>query len=273
MSTFESTTPDLGTPSNEGVAPDTGVVAPDAGVDLPPGAAELLEPAAPEGAAPPAQEPRYLDLDEFGDHLVKIKVGGEDRELPFSEVRNGLMMQQDYTHKTQELAEARRRLYQAEALVAAIEQNPAEVIAQLAEANDLDIHGGLAPVQRTPEEQQLRAMQQQTQQLRAQAAKAQLDAEIAQIQTIDPDFDVVATAQYAHDNGIPLPMAHRLMRAEAQERAATQAAETERRRQAAAAAQIAHQGGSAQAGSVVTPEKPATSVRDAYLAAVAAHRN
>lgn len=264
MSTFESTTPDLGTPSTEGVAAPV-----ETSVETPSVEAPALE----DGSVEETPQPRYLDIDEYGDHLVKLKVDGEDRELPFKSVRDGLMMQQAFTRRTQELAEEKRRLYQAEALVAAIEQNPAEVLRQLAEANDLDIHAGLAPVERTPEEQQLRAQQQQLQQYREQAAQAQLNAEIAQIRAEHGDFDVMATAVYARDNGLNLPMAHRLMRLEQQEAQAAQAAEADRRRQAAAAAQIVQQGASVQAGSVKAPDKPADTVREAYLAALAAHRN
>ncbi len=265
MSIFDTPTPDLGTPSTEGVA---------APVETPAVETPAIEVPAPEGVEAPPAEPqaRYLDLDEYGDHLVKIKVDGEERELPFSRVRDGLMMQEAFTKRTQELAEERNRLYQAEALVAALEQNPHEIIRQLAEANDLDVNG-LQPVERTPEEAAFRAQQQQLTQARAQMAQAQINSEIAEIRAKFGDFDVVATAQFARENQIPLPMAHRIMRADQQEAAAAQAAETERRRQAALAAQSAHQGGGAQAGSVTAPKAPAGSVREAYMAAKAAHSN
>ncbi|MFA6125524.1 hypothetical protein [Sphingomonas sp.] len=42
------------------------------------------------------------------DITVKVKVNGEEREVPFSELRKGYMMGADYTRKTQELAEHRR---------------------------------------------------------------------------------------------------------------------------------------------------------------------
>lgn len=266
MSIFDNpTTPDLGTTSTEGVAAPVETPA----VETPVVDSPVTSPI--EGGvveAPPT--PQYLDIDQYGDHLVKLKIDGEETELPFKSVRDGLMMQQAFTRRTQELAEEKRRLYQAEALVAMIEQNPAEVIAQLAEANDLDIHAGLRPIERTPEEAAIRSQQQQLTQMRAQTAQAQLNADIAQIRAQYGDFDVYEAAKFATDNGIPnLPMAYRLMRAEQQEREAASAAEAQRRQQAAAAAQVVHQGASVQAGSVTTPPKPVSSVRDAWLAAKA----
>lgn len=49
-------------------------------------------------------EPKYLDLNEYEDHLVRVKINGEDVELPANELPQGYMRHADYTQKTQEIA-------------------------------------------------------------------------------------------------------------------------------------------------------------------------
>jgi hypothetical protein len=49
-----------------------------------------------------------LDADQYGNHLVAVKVDGEDRMVPLSEIREAHMRQADYTQKTQALADERK---------------------------------------------------------------------------------------------------------------------------------------------------------------------
>lgn len=46
----------------------------------------------------------YFDPTEHGDKLVKLKVDGEEVEIPLKDALAGTMMRQDYTRKTQEVA-------------------------------------------------------------------------------------------------------------------------------------------------------------------------
>jgi hypothetical protein len=250
----------------------------DAGIpagDNPPAAAPPEAPAAPAAEVPAAEvpvtpAPEYLDLEAYGNHLVKVKIAGEDRELPLSEVRNGLMMQADYTRRTQELAEERRRLASAEGLTNALDGNPEATIRQLAEIYDLDLERGLAPVVRTPEEQQLRQQQQALSAQEESLQRQRLDAEIATIRAADPSVDVPAVAAYAMEQGLPtFTLAYRLYRADqaeaAQKTAAANAAAAEAARRAAL---VTHDGTATQAG-VVTPGsgKAPTSIREAWALA------
>lgn len=41
---------------------------------------------------------------------IKIKVNGEEKEVPLSELKNGYQRQADYTHKTQELSQERQQV-------------------------------------------------------------------------------------------------------------------------------------------------------------------
>jgi len=274
MSIFDSTTtPDpVGTtePVVEPVAP----VAPE--MPSVTDAAALPDPGQPAVSGPgeaPA-EPQYLDLEQYGTHLVKVKVDGEDRELPLSEVRNGLMMQQAFTQRTQQLAEERRRLAQAEALVQALEQNPAAVLKELSDVYDLDHENGFTPVERTQQELQFRAMQQQAKQLQSQMAEQRLQGEVAALkQEFGQDIDLQPAARYALDRpGMTITDAYKAIQFEQLRAQQTQSAEAARRAQAAAAASgVTHNGASGQRGVTTTPQRPAQNIREAFMAAKRAH--
>jgi len=208
-------------------------------------------------------------MDEYKDHLVRIKVGNEEKELPFSQVRDGLMMQQDYTRKTQELAEERRRLRQADTLVAALEANPADTLRQLSEAYDLDPVQGFSAVQRAPEEQAMvareRALASQEQRIQQQ----RIDAELAQIRSIDPQADVSELARIAYERQVTLPVAHQLHQFEQMQANQQAQAAAQQRQQAAAAAQIVHSGAATQRGAVSVAAKPINTIAEAWAAAKA----
>lgn len=78
-------------------------------------------------------EPSYFDLDKYGSQVVKIKVDGQEQDVPLSELRNGYMRQEAFTQKTQSLAEERQQLEAARALATAYRQNPQDTVRFLAE--------------------------------------------------------------------------------------------------------------------------------------------
>lgn len=264
MSTIDPLAPEIpDAGSTEGVA------AP-AVPEMDPMSVEVIgEPQAP----PAAPEPQYLDIDQFGDHLVKVKIDGEEKELPFKQVREGLMMQEAFTRRTQSLAEERRKLQQADALVAALERDPAATIAQLSEVYDLDPANGFGPVERTPEEIQFRQQQAQLAAQQQQITRQQIQNEIATLKSQYGDFDLDATSRYAVDNGLTLTAAYKAMEFDRfQEQQRTQRQQEEARARALAA-QTVHGGAGTQRGAVgaAAPQK-ITSVRDAWMAARAAQK-
>lgn len=265
MTFTETPTPDL-TPegsSGEGGAPPVEPSG-EAGIPSPEGEG-LPDPSGSGEGGEGAPAPAYLDPEQYGSHLVKVKVAGEDVELPFSEALQSVMMQQDYTRKTQELAEERRKLQQADALVAALEGNPVETLKQLAQIYDLDPDAGLAPVEREPHEQQLVDMQRQLQAQQEAITRQQIQNEVAAIRAEHGDFDVMATAQFAQERGLRLTDAFKLQKAEQLLQQQQQAAQQEQRRQAALAAQVTHQGTATQRGTVQPGAGgKVTSLRDAW---------
>lgn len=97
----------------------------------------LAEGLPPEGEAPsgepagqaeaegtPTEQAELLDVNEYGDRMVTVKVDGEEVTVPLSEAIQGYQRQADYTRKTQELAQERQMADQLRALQAALENNP-----------------------------------------------------------------------------------------------------------------------------------------------------
>lgn len=88
----------------------------------------------PSAEPEPIEETQAVLLDDqFDNHLVKIKVDGEEREVPLSELRNGYMRQADYTVKTQDLANQRDQLKNAIEIEEAFRKNPELATMALAE--------------------------------------------------------------------------------------------------------------------------------------------
>ena len=71
------------------------------------------------------EELPFLDIDQFRNHRVTVKVDGEDIEVPLSEAVAGFSRQADYTRKTQELAQQRAELQWATAIRGALDNDPA----------------------------------------------------------------------------------------------------------------------------------------------------
>lgn len=74
----------------------------------------------------------YFDPTDYADRYVRIKVAGEDHEVPLQEALSGYSRTADYTRKTQELAQQRQQAEYALTLQRAIEANPQETLGLLA---------------------------------------------------------------------------------------------------------------------------------------------
>lgn len=107
-----------------------------------------------EGQASEVDEPSYFDLDQYGDQLVKIKVDGEELEVPIRELPNGYMRQSAFTQKTQALAAERERLQAAETLAEAYERDPLGTVKFLAQHNGLTLAQAQAQAEAAVAEQE-----------------------------------------------------------------------------------------------------------------------
>lgn len=249
---------------------------PPASVETPPAAPVETPPASPEFSpdagvtpeAPAAPAPSYFDTEAYKDHLVKLKIGGEDVEMSMQEALASAMRGQDYTRKTQQLAEERRKLAQADAIGAMLDADPQNTIRQLAEMYDLDV-SGLVPIQRAPEEQaaverqrQLQRQEQQFQQQRVQWEIGRLVNEYGV-----PETDIPQVARYAVDRGVDLETAYKAMQFDSLKTQQSEQARMAAAQEAARRAQIVQQGGTGQGG-VTPPPAPTAkninSIRDAF---------
>jgi len=94
---------------------------------------------APAGDGQPADQPveaperTYLDLDEdTASRYVRVKVDGQDVEVPLNEALSGYSRTADYTRKTQELAAQRQQAEYALAVQQALQAQPEEALRILA---------------------------------------------------------------------------------------------------------------------------------------------
>lgn len=74
----------------------------------------------------------FLDINQFVDKHVKVKVDGEEIVVPLSEAVAGYQRNADYTRKTQALAQQKNEIQWANALKGALENDPAGTIQLLA---------------------------------------------------------------------------------------------------------------------------------------------
>lgn len=75
-----------------------------------------------------APEPNYLDVDTYGDYYARVKVDGEELEVPVAEALQGYQRQADYTRKTQELSQRAQQVQFWETVDQAMQVNPQETM-------------------------------------------------------------------------------------------------------------------------------------------------
>lgn len=77
--------------------------------------------------------PTYFDPTPYADHVVPVKVAGEEVVVPVAELIQGYQRQADYTRKTQELAQEREKLTFWQQVDQAMQVNPALTMQYLQE--------------------------------------------------------------------------------------------------------------------------------------------
>lgn len=75
----------------------------------------------------------FLDPNEVADRYVRVKIDGEEVEVPFGEALQGYSRTADYTRKTQQLAQQRQEAEFGIALQRALQANPEATIQLLAQ--------------------------------------------------------------------------------------------------------------------------------------------
>ena len=152
---------------------------------------------APETSAPSYE---YINVDEIGDRYVKVKVDGQELDVPVKEALSGYQRQADYTRKTQELAAQRESLQYAATLAEALQADPQGTLDLLSR------HFGAAPAANQvneelefmdPIERQVYELNQKVQSFEQAQAQQELEREISRLSSTYHDFnpsEVITTA-------------------------------------------------------------------------------
>ena len=164
---------------------------------------EATEPASadsPEVSSEAGTEPA-------GDYTVKID--GEERQVTLTELQDGYQRQAEYTRKTQELAEERQRLQQAEAIASALETDPSGTIAALSSAFGVtDTLPATEPnysdgVEEDPTAKRLVQLETQVAQQAQTNRQQALEREVHNLKRKYGDFDAAELFRHALTNRIP----------------------------------------------------------------------
>ncbi|MGA0396118.1 MAG: hypothetical protein ACO3O3_03065 [Ilumatobacteraceae bacterium] len=233
----------------------------------------------PQGDIAPEPEPNYLDLDAYGNHFARVKVDGEELEVPVAEALQGYQRQADYTRKTQELSERSQQVQFWESVDQAMQVDPQATM------SFLQNHYGIGQAQvaantsyeepeedwfADPSEKRIAQLEQRlqsvTQHFEQQQASQLLDQVVGNLQQkYGEDFNAREVISAALDRNISDPrmlesvykeiafdrlMAKQAAQADAE---AKREQDAERRRQAAQDAATAVSQGSGSNGAVQTP--------------------
>lgn len=244
-------------------------------------------------------EKSYLDVDDVADRYVRVKVEGEDVEVPLREALSGYSRQADYTRKTQELAQQRQQAEYALAVQRALQAQPEETLRLLSRQYGVEFEqspqppgleqpsydDGYAPSPYAdPVEARLNQQQQMIEQMMSQQAQRQADetlrAAIGGLQQryqLDESTvrEVVSTALQARMGPESFDMIYkniafdRAQSARAKAQAQRQAQEAQRGARGAVASQLIGNGSSANGagGQPPTPSDGRMSLSEAYALA------
>jgi hypothetical protein len=192
--------------------------------------------------------------------------------ITLDEARNGYLRQSDYTRKTQELAMERSRLAEAEALVAALQNDPQSTLAALQEAfgvgGDVDPYADL-----DPDQARIAALEAKVEAQERVATQAAIEAELDVLHEQFGDFDNSELFAHAIKGGFPnLKAAYAdlnfgSLQAQLEQLTAKQREEEKRIAAKRQAANTVHNGSSRSGATAPAQQEQYGSLRDAYLAA------
>lgn len=166
----------------------------------------------------PAPERQFVEVDDPDNRYVRVKVAGEDREIPFSEAVRGYSRTEDYTQKTQEAARLREEAAYGLRIQQAMQRDPELALQILAREHGIQLPGQpaqQAPVEQVPEfddplERQLyeerTARQKLEERLDQQELDRQLERSIGGLKSTfnigDDDVTEVLQIAYQHNLGV-----------------------------------------------------------------------
>jgi hypothetical protein len=146
----------------------------------------------------PEEEQELFDFTEIGDKFVKLQVDGQEVLVPIKEAFAGYQRQADYTRKTQEVSEQRKRLEYASAIQEALEKDPAHTLQLLQQQFGTNVQSEDEDLWLDPQTKQFKELEQRVARFEQDKAMDELTRTIDSLQSkYGEDFnadEVVAKA-------------------------------------------------------------------------------
>lgn len=212
----------------------------------------------------------FTESSEAVDPLFEIDGTG----ITLEEARNGYLRQSDYTRKTQELAEMRTRLAEAEAITAALQQDPVGTLQALQEAFGVGQSVEADPfAEMDPDLARIAVLEQKIAAQEQAATQAQIENELNSLHSDFGDFDDSVLFAHAIKGGFPnlraayADMNFTTLQSQLEMLKAQQQQEQQRIDAKRQAASVIHNGSSRAGATAPAQPEQYGSIRDAYLAA------
>jgi hypothetical protein len=139
----------------------------------------------------------YLETENYSNHVVRVKLDGEELQVPLSEALAGYQRQADYTRKTQELAEQRSQMQYAATIQTALERDPEATIDLLARHYNISRSQAAAVADEVddfqsldPQEQKMRELDKRVASFEEYQSQLEVEKEVQRLQQRYSDFDV-----------------------------------------------------------------------------------
>lgn len=222
----------------------------------------------------------YLDIDSVAGRRVRVKVDGEEIDVPIEEALNGYSRTADYTRKTQEIARQRQELQVAAALQQRLTKDPEGTIKALAQhfgvsmAEARQIAAEPTSPQRAwwdegeagdPRDARIAAIEAELQERRRQEAQNQLERTVSNLRAKYADFDTAEVISTALELGTEdLEYVYKALAWDKLQKKQAEAAKLQQQKRQAAVVS----GGESSAGKPAPSNDNIKSVRDAWLASL-----
>jgi hypothetical protein len=211
------------------------------------------------------------ESDEPTDYLFEV----DGSKITLDEAKNGYLRQSDYTKKTQELAEMRQRLADAEAITEALRSDPENTLKALGDAFGVGMtyQDEDSFMELDPDEQRIAILEQKIAAQEQAATQAAIEAELNSIKNQYGEFDESALFAHAIKGGFPnlrsayADMNFNSLQARLAEIEAKKAEEQKRIAAKRQAANTVHNGASRNGSVDPAGSEGFGSLREAYLAA------
>jgi hypothetical protein len=247
------------------------------------GVAEATNPVESGPVGEPSTETPFetLNVDDFKDYRVTVKVQGEDETVTLEEALRGFQRNADYTRKTQALRSREAELTRAEAFLTAFQTDPRGTLHQIADRMGLSLAeaGQVLEDQADlledadPLEQRLGQVESLLEQQKASEVQSHIEREFSDLHDTYGEFDDQAVITHALKTGVSVTDAFKLLNFDTVRTQASATSAEDAVLEAKRQAQIVEAGGKARTSAVGAAPTTGLSLRDSIAAAVRSARS